>query len=156
MKKRIQRGGAMLITMLVVVGLLLLAAGGLAFSASHGAAGAALRRHQQLASCALAVRQYIGSQLRFPSQPAISTLNFTIPGTGGNILIEGGHYDQPLPSVVDFQIQGSSSTGVAQTVEELASVQRTMPGGRSMTGAAICMDQDKNQYEVEFSFAFGI
>ena len=154
MKTKVQRGSAMLMTMLVVVGLLLLVAGVLTFSASHTAGGAALRRHQQLASCALAVRQYIATQLRFPSRPNLERLDFTVPGTGASILIQGGHYD--TPQVTGFQITGSTSSGVAQAVEELASVQRASPGGNSLTGAATCQDPDGNQYEVEFSFAFSI
>src|SRR5712692_80252 len=112
-------GSAMVLTMVVLVAMTLLSAGALIFASNFNAGGMAMRRHQQLANCALAVRQYIASQLRFPSSPTLTNLNFTIPGSAGNIVLQGGHYNQPLPSVTGFQITGSSNGGIASSVEEL-------------------------------------
>ncbi len=155
MSKRITRGSAMMMTMVVIVGLLLLSVGALVFASNYNAGAAAMRRRQQLANCALSVRQYVASQLRFPSSPTLSTLNFTIPGSAGNIVLQGGHYNQALPSVTQFQITGSSNGGIASSVEELGNNIRANSGGANLTGSATCTDADGKQYEVEFSFAFG-
>ncbi len=154
--KRSERGNALIITLMVIVGLLLLSLGVLTFTSNERAGGAAMRRREQLANCALAVRQYLGTQLRFPSAPAITNLNFTVPGTGGNVVIEGGHYNQPLPAVSGFIIGGGSAGGISTPVQELANNVRVNAGGSNLTGAATCTDADGNQYEVEFSFAFGL
>lgn|GEM_PF-4506406 len=155
MSKKTTRGSAMMMTMVIIVGLLLLSVGALVFASNYNAGAAAMRRRQQLANCALSVRQYVASQLRFPSSPTLSTLNFTIPGSAGNIVLQGGHYNQPLPSVTQFQITGSSNGGIASSVEELGNNIRANGGGGNLTGSATCTDADGKQYEVEFSFAFG-
>ncbi len=149
-------GSAMVLTMVVLVAMTLLSAGALIFASNFNAGGMAMRRHQQLANCALAVRQYIASQLRFPSSPQLTTLNFSIPGPAGNIVLQGGHYNQPLPSISQFSITNSSSGGVATSIEELGSTIRAYPGGTNLTGSATCTDADNKQYEVEFSFSFGL
>jgi len=149
------RGSAMMLTMIIIVGLLLLSMGALVFASNYNAGASAMRRRQQLANCALSVRQYVASQLRFPSSPALQTLNFTIPGSSGNIVLQGGHYNQPLPSVTGFQLTGSSNGGIATSIEELGNNVRSSSGGGNMTGSATCTDADGKQYEVEFSFAFG-
>src|SRR5258708_34312214 len=91
------RGSAMMLTMIIIVGLLLLSIGALVFASNYNAGATAMRRRQQLANCALSVRQYVASQLRFPSSPALHTLNFTIPGPAGNIVVQAGPYHQRLP-----------------------------------------------------------
>lgn len=150
------RGNALIITLIVIVGLLLLSVGALVFSAHDRAGSASVRRREGLASCGLAVRQYLGSQLRFPSSPAITNLNFTIPGTKGNTVIEGGHFGQPLPSVTQFTLGSSNTGGIAVAVQDLANNVRLNGGGQTVTGAATCTDGDGNQSEVEFSFVFGV
>ena len=155
MSNRNIRGSAMMITMVIIVGLLLLSAGALVFASNYNAGAAAMRRRQQLANCALSVRQYVASQLRFPSSPTLSVLNFTIPGSAGNIVLQGGHYNQPLPSVTQFRITGSSNGGIASSVEEMGNNIRANGGGGNLTGSATCTDADGKQYEVEFSFGFG-
>lgn len=154
--RRSRRGSAMIITMIVVVVLLLLSAGLLVFSANQSAANAAMRRHEQLSNCALAVRQYIGTQLRFPSAPTLQTVNFTVPTTGNPIQIVGGHYNVPTPNVTQFQVTGAAVGGTATTVEELGNNQRARPAGSALTGAATCTDSQGSQVEVEFSFSFGV
>src|SRR4051794_30699917 len=108
----------MLITMMVIVGLLLLSAGIVTFTSKATNTANSMRRREQLANCALAVRQYINSQLRFPSAPQITSLSFTIPGSGGrNITLTGGHYDNV--QLTGFQLQSAAGGGgVASTVEE--------------------------------------
>lgn len=146
----------MLITMMVIVGLLLLSAGIITFTSKATNSANSLRRREQLANCALAVRQYIASQLRFPNSPSINSLSFTIPGSGGkDIKLMGGHYD--AVQVTGFQLKSSNAAGgVASSVEELGNNVYANPSGTSMTGTATCSDADQNQYEVEFSFAFGV
>ncbi len=145
MFKRNTRGSAMMMRMVVIVGLLLLSVGALVFASNFNAGAAAMRRRQQLANCALSVRQYVASQLRFPSSPTLTNLNFTIPGSAGNIVLQGGHYNQPLPSVTGFQITGSSNGGIASSVEELGNNVRSNGGGGNLTGSATCTDADGNR-----------
>jgi hypothetical protein len=156
MKTKSPRGSAMIVSLMVVLGMLIMASGILLFSYHATSSGSAMRRHQQLTNCALSVRQYIASQLRFPNATSISNLNFTIPGSSGNIVLEGGHYNNPQPTITGFKINAGTSSGIAASVEELRNNQSANPGGSSFAGAATCTDDLGHQYEVEFSFAFGV
>ncbi len=156
MRAKTPTGNALIITLMVIVGLTLLSVGVLVFSSNERASAAGMRRREQLANCALAVRQYLGTQLRFPSAPQLTNLNFSLPGSGGPIVIEGGHYNNPLPSVTGFSLSSAGAGTVSAPVQELGNTVRLNSAGSSMVGAATCTDADGNQYEVEFSFAFGL
>jgi hypothetical protein len=122
------RGNAILITLVVTLALLALSIGVLQFSAHERSSSAALRRREQLANCALAVQQYIGSQLRFPDSLSITSLSFTIPGSAGNIVLAGGHYNNTETSVTQFAI-GNAANGVSTPVQDLANNVRVNSGG---------------------------
>jgi hypothetical protein len=147
-----ERGSILLVTLIIALALLALGIGVLGFGQHERAGGDSLRRREQLASCALAVRQYLGSQLRFPSAPRVTNLDFTIPGGTTSIRLQGGHYG--AVSVSSFALNGTG--GVYTRAQELSNNIAGASGSTTLTGGATCTDADGNQYEVEFTFGFGL
>lgn len=150
------RGSALLLTLIILVVLTFIAAGAITIGGIEMESATNDKVATQLQNCAMAVRQYIASQLRFPSAPSLKSLNFTIPGTPNPISLQGGHYDNHTNLTIS---QFTTNLGGGQTSSNIEDLTNWIPpsggGSSAVWGTAVCQDSYGHQYEVEFAMAFG-
>lgn len=151
------RGTALIVVLFVVLAISLLGAAIVVVSGRHLSSARQRETSVGLSSCAMAVRQYLASQVA--AGTPLSSLDFTIPATGTPITLKGGHYDNV--NVTSFTLSGGPAFGVGggSSVENLANAMPMALGvsANQRTGTAVCTTYaDSNSqprtYEVEFSF----
>lgn len=145
------RGSALVTVLFVVVAITLLGAAIVGVSGRHLSGARQRESAVGLSNCAMAIRQYLASQVT--SGSALASLSFTVPATGTPITLQGGHYDGI--NVTSFTLPSGAPFGVASTsVENIANSMPMTLGTQAVqrTGTAVCTDSNGRNYEVEFSF----
>jgi hypothetical protein len=156
MRNHHSRGSVLFTVLIVVLAITLLGTALIVGSGRHLASARIRESNVGLANCALAVRQLVAANV--VGGTAMTTLNFTIPATGGAtglqaIKIVGGHYGNAdggsvLAGGPSFGQKGGSS------VQNIANAMPMVLGSGTtqQTGTAVCTDGDGKTYEVEFSY----
>lgn len=145
------RGVALLTVLVVLLAVSILGATIVVAAGRHLSVARHAETSVGLSNCAMAVRQYIASQV---AAGAFSQLSFTVPGTNASITLQGGHYEGI--DINNFTLSAGPSFGVTggSGVQNLAN-SLPMTVGASSTqriGTAVCTDANKRVYEVEFSY----
>lgn len=148
---RSRRGSTLLTVLIVVLAITVLGAAMVVTSGRHLASARVRESNVGLASCAMAVRQYVASQVTGAGMP---TLDFSVPATGTPIKLQGGHYENIQVSAFTLTAPAAFGVKSSSSVQNIANAMPIVLGASStqQTGSAVCTDQDNHTYEVEFSY----
>lgn len=150
---KLHRGSTLLTVLLVVLAITVLGSAMVVTSGRHLATARVRESNVGLANCAMAVRQYVASQI---TGGGTTDINFSVPATGTPIKLQGGHYENIQVTLAGYKLSAPPSFGTksSSSVQNIANSMPIVLGtvAAPVTGAAVCTDQDGHTYEVEFSY----
>jgi hypothetical protein len=168
LKRRADRGSALVLTVIVVLVLAVISAALIRFTARELAGATSARQSDALVACAEAGRQMIMSQFRSVtiSPTALKALNVPMDSAGGSTRVVGGHVDTMNVQIDQVTVLPTGTFGVQpNAIRDLSNIitGAAQLGGTSYRVVVHCQDHGTatdatsgRQLEVEFGLRFGL
>lgn len=160
LRLKLQRGSALLVTVISIAVLLVLVVGAIRFTGENREAAGSKARSDRVAACADTARRFLLSKLSLYTDPQKIQLNEVLldqPGSTDRSRMTSAHFSDAAGNTVKLVSAATMGQGGGRA-RDLSNVlvQNSGLGGRYFAVVVKCQESGGRESELEFLFKYGI